>query len=132
MTGCGYPCKIGWEQGLTEFMRHFLGAEGEEVRKGDVYTAVRRLVADSDSASVRILMTRMERLSALYSRLSGVAAEPNPELNQYFEQFRRLDFGSVYPLFSRSTRITPTASLPSRSSLPAWGYFSRSSCVAWL
>ena len=43
-------------------MRHFLGAEGEEVRKGDVYTAVRRLVADSDSASVRILMTRMERL----------------------------------------------------------------------
>jgi hypothetical protein len=39
-------------QGLTEFMRHFLGAEGEEVRKGDVYTAVRRLVTDSDSASV--------------------------------------------------------------------------------
>ena len=85
-------------QGLTEFMRHFLGAEGEEVRKGDVYTAVRRLVTDSDSASVRILMTRMERLSTLYSRLSGVAAEPNPELNQYFDYFRRLDFGSVYPL----------------------------------
>jgi len=84
--------------GLTEFMRHFLGAEGEEVRKGDVYTAVRRLVTDSDSASVRILMTRMERLSALYSRLSGAAAEPNPELNQYFDYFRRLDFGSVYPL----------------------------------
>ena len=43
-------------------------------------------------------MTRMERLSALYSRLSGVAGEPNPELNQYFDHFRRLDFGSVYPL----------------------------------
>jgi uncharacterized protein with ParB-like and HNH nuclease domain len=85
-------------QGLTEFMRHFLGAEGEEVRKGDVYTAVRKLVTDSDSASVRILMTRMERLSALYGRVSGVATEPNPELNQYFNQFRRLDFGSVYPL----------------------------------
>jgi uncharacterized protein with ParB-like and HNH nuclease domain len=85
-------------QGLTEFMRHFLGAEGEEVRKGDVYTAVRRLVTDSDSASVRILMTRMERLSTLYGRLSGVAAETNPELNQYFDHFRRLDFGSVYPL----------------------------------
>ena len=24
--------------------------------------------------------------------------EPNPELNQYFDHFRRLDFGSVYPL----------------------------------
>ena len=43
-------------------------------------------------------MTRMERLSALYGRLSGVAAEPNPELNHYFDHFRRLDFGSVYPL----------------------------------
>jgi uncharacterized protein with ParB-like and HNH nuclease domain len=35
---------------LTEFMRHFLGAEGEEVRKTDVYAAIKRLVVDSDSA----------------------------------------------------------------------------------
>jgi uncharacterized protein with ParB-like and HNH nuclease domain len=84
--------------GLTEFMRHFLGAEGEEVRKGDVYTAVRRLVTDSDSASVRILMTRMERLSTLYARILGVVSEPQAELSEYFDRFRRLDFGSVYPL----------------------------------
>src|ERR1035437_9242246 len=96
--GLWLPMQNRLGQGLTEFMRHFLGAEGEEVRKGDVYTAVRRLVTDSDSASVRILMTRMERLSALYSKLSGVAAETSPELNQYFDYFRRLDFGSVYPL----------------------------------
>ena len=85
-------------QGLTEFMRHFLGAEGEEVRKGDVYTAIRRLVINSDTASVRLLMTRMERLSTLYSRVSGAAAEPQVELAKYFDYFRRLDFGSVYPL----------------------------------
>jgi hypothetical protein len=96
--GLWLPMQNRLGQGLTEFMRHFLGAEGEEVRKGDVYTAVRRLVTDSDSASVRILMRRMERLSALYSKLSGVAAETSPELNQYFDYFRRLDFGSVYPL----------------------------------
>ncbi|HEV3036879.1 MAG TPA: DUF262 domain-containing protein [Candidatus Angelobacter sp.] len=96
--GLWLPMQNRLGQGLTEFMRHFLGAEGEEVRKGDVYTAVRRLVADSDSASVRILMIRMERLSTMYSRLSGTAGEPHPELNQYFDYFRRLDFGSVYPL----------------------------------
>ena len=96
--GLWLPMQNRLGQNLTEFMRHLLGAEGEEVRKGDVYTAVRRLVTDSDSASVRILMTRMERLSALYSRLSGVAAEANSELHQYFDHFRRLDFGSVYPL----------------------------------
>lgn len=96
--GLWLPMQNRLGQNLTEFMRHFLGAEGEEVRKGDVYTGVRRLVTDSDSASVRSLMTRMERLSALYSRLSGVATEANPELHQFFDQFRRLDFGSVSPL----------------------------------
>src|SRR5438034_341818 len=85
-------------QGLTDFMRHFLGAEGEEVRKGDVYAAIKRLVTDSDAASVRLLITRMERLSTLYGRVSGVAAEPQPELARYLDNFRRLDFGSVYPL----------------------------------
>jgi hypothetical protein len=83
---------------LTEFMRHFLGAEGEEVRKSDVYASIRRLVADADTSSVRLLMTRMERLSTLYSRLAGFAPDPDPELGRYFEHFRRLDFGSIYPL----------------------------------
>lgn len=96
--GLWLPMQNRLGQGLTEFMRHFLGAEGEEVRKGDVYAAVKRLVTDADSASVRLLMTRMERLSVLYSRLSGVAAEPKAELSEYFDYFRRLDFGSVYPL----------------------------------
>jgi hypothetical protein len=83
---------------LTEFMRHFLGAEGEEVRKSDVYASIKRLVADADASSVRLLMNRMERLSTLYSRLSGFAPDPNMELGRYFDHFRRLDFGSVYPL----------------------------------
>ena len=83
---------------LTEFMRHFLGAEGEEVRKTDIYAAIKRLVADSDAASVRLLMTRMESLSLLYSRLSARGPEPIIEVGSYFDRFRRLDFGTVYPL----------------------------------
>jgi len=83
---------------LTEFMRHFLGAEGEEVRRSDVYAAIKRLVAESDSSSVRVLMTRMENLSVLYCRLAAFAQEPNIDLGGFFDQFRRLDFGSVYPL----------------------------------
>ena len=84
--------------GLTEFMRHFLGAEGEEVRKGDVYAAIKRLVADADAPSVKLLMSRMEELSVLYSRIASSQLEPNVEFRRYFELFRRLDFGTVYPL----------------------------------
>jgi len=83
---------------LTEFMRHFLGAEGEEVRKTDIYAAIKRLVTDADAASVRLLMTRMEKLSLLYSRISARAPEPVVEIGRYFDHFRRLNVGSVYPL----------------------------------
>lgn len=83
---------------LTEFMRHFLGSEGEEVRKGDVYAAIKRLVADSEAPSVRILMSRMAKLSVFYSRIATVEPEPNEEFGRYFVRFRRLDFGTAYPL----------------------------------
>ena len=72
---------------LTEFMRHFLGSEGEEVRKSDVYAAIKRLVADAEAASVRVLMTRMERLrpvQQMICRRSGNA----PRTERYFDQLR--------------------------------------------
>jgi hypothetical protein len=79
-------------------MRHFLGSEGKEARKGDVYAGIKGLVADSDSPSVRLVMTRMEQLSVLYSRIATVGVEPIQELERFFVRFRRLDFGTVYPL----------------------------------
>lgn len=83
---------------LTEFMRHFLGAEGEEARRSDVYASIKKLVVDAESASVRLLMVRMEQLSTLYGRIAGSMPEANSAFDNYFEDFRRLDFGSVYPL----------------------------------
>jgi hypothetical protein len=43
-------------------------------------------------------MTRMERLSVLYSRIASPDLEPNVQFKKYFECFRRLDFGTAYPL----------------------------------
>lgn len=83
---------------LTEFMRHFLGSEGEEVRKGDVYAAIKRLTADSEPPSVRLLMSRMEQLSTFYSRITTTAPEPDENISEFFVRFRRLDFGTAYPL----------------------------------
>ncbi|MGA2850512.1 MAG: DUF262 domain-containing protein [Terracidiphilus sp.] len=83
---------------LTEFMRHFLGAEGEDVRRGDVYASIRRLVANSEAPAVKLLMTRLEKLSVAYSRIIGSSPEPNIQFKRYFESFRRLDFGTAYPL----------------------------------
>ena len=43
-------------------------------------------------------MTRMEQLSILYSRIATLASEPIEELQRFFVRFRRLDFGTAYPL----------------------------------
>jgi uncharacterized protein with ParB-like and HNH nuclease domain len=83
---------------LTEFMRHYLGSEGEEVRKGDVYAAIKRLVSDSDPAAVRLLMTRMSQLAVFYSRIATLAPEGEEWFGKFFTLFRRLDFGTAYPL----------------------------------
>jgi len=84
---------------LTEFMRHFLGAEGKEVRKGDVYAAIKkRLVSDDDPATLRLLIMRMERLSVFYSRIIQPEYEPSKDISRFFDHFRRLNFGTVYPL----------------------------------
>jgi hypothetical protein len=96
--GMWLPMQNRLGTGLTEFMRHFLGSEGEEIRKGDVYAAIKRLVADSDAPSIRLLMSRMEQLSILYSRIATAVPEPNEKLAQFFTRFRRLDFGTVYPI----------------------------------
>ena len=96
--GIWLPMQSRLGTSLTEFMRHFLGSEGEEVRKGDVYAAIKRLVADSDAPSVQLVMRRMEQLSVLYSRIAALAPEPNDNLRAFFVRFRRVDFGTAYPL----------------------------------
>jgi hypothetical protein len=40
----------------------------------------------------------MEQLSIFYSRIATIVPEPNEELLRFFVRFRRLDFGTAYPL----------------------------------
>ena len=63
---------------LTEFMRHYLNSEGEEVRKGDVYSVIKNVVGDSNPASIRIMLARMERLSVFYGRITGLIRSRTP------------------------------------------------------
>jgi hypothetical protein len=92
------PMQNSLGSNLTEFMRHFLGAEGEQVRKGDVYTAIKRLVSDSHPSDVRLLMARMAKLAGFYSRIATIAPDLDEILRAYFTIFKRLDFGTAYPL----------------------------------
>ena len=91
---------------LTEFMRHFLGSEGEEVRKGDVYAAIKRLTADSEPPSVRLLMSRMEQLSTFYSRITTTAPEPDENISEFFVRFVGLTLEPHTLFYFRCTRTS--------------------------
>jgi uncharacterized protein with ParB-like and HNH nuclease domain len=92
------PMQTSLGPDLTEFMRHYLGAEGEEVRKGDVYAAIKRLVSAAEPAAVRLLMTRMTQLAVFYSRIACITTVKDGRFGKFFIVFRRLDFGTAYPL----------------------------------
>ncbi len=83
---------------LTDFFRHYLGSVGNDVRKTDVYAAVKHLVKEEDTAAVRVRIARLARLADLYSRITTLFPDPDPGLGRYFQTFRRLDFGTVLPL----------------------------------
>jgi hypothetical protein len=73
--------------GLTEFMRHFLGSDGEEIRNGDVYAAIKRLVAVSDAPSVRLLMTRIGNRRSSIAGLPPLRPNPIKSLSGFLFDF---------------------------------------------
>lgn len=83
---------------LTEFMRHFLGASGEEVRRTDIYAAIKRAVGDLDAPVLKLQLQRIEQLSVYYHRFLNPELEPNESFRRYFERFKRIDVGTIYPL----------------------------------
>ena len=114
--GLWLPMQTRLGPSLTEFMRHFLGSEGEEVRKGDVYAAIKRLVADLDAPSIRLRMSRMAQLSVFYSRIASIAPEPDDEFGRFLFDSAGWTSAPHILCCCRSTRTSRTASSEPMSS----------------
>jgi uncharacterized protein with ParB-like and HNH nuclease domain len=83
---------------LTEFMRHYLGSAGEEVRRNDIYAAIKRAVGELDPPVLKLQLKRIEQLSVYYNRFLNPDLEPTETFRDYFERFKRMDVGTIYPL----------------------------------
>jgi hypothetical protein len=82
---------------LTEFMRHYLGSAGEEVRRTDIYAAIKRTVGDLDAPVLKLQLKRIEQISVYYHRFLDPDLESNEAFREYFG-FKRMDVGTIYPL----------------------------------
>jgi Protein of unknown function DUF262/Protein of unknown function (DUF1524) len=92
------PMQKGLGDSLTDFFRHYLGSQGHDIRRTDVYATVKALVKEEDAAAVRVRIERLAKLAEFYSRITALSPDPDAELGHCFSGFRRLDFGTVLPL----------------------------------
>jgi len=83
---------------LTEFMRHYLMRNGEEVLKDDVYSQLKKRVQDANADGVKSILEEMNRISGYYLRLIRPTEEADPDLQESLLQLLKWDVTTSYPL----------------------------------
>lgn len=87
---------------LTEFMRHYLMKDGEEVLKGEIYSILKKRLQELDSKVVEQELRAMARLSQYYLKLVHPEREEDPVLQHRLIRLRRLDVATANPLLLRA------------------------------
>ncbi len=83
---------------LTEFMRHYLMRDGIEVRKGDVYSELKKRLQDLQPSEVESFLADMDKLSSYYLKFIHPAEEPELQLRKKFYQLLNWDVTTAHPL----------------------------------
>lgn len=89
------PMQTALKDSLTEFIRHFLMKEGNIIKQGDVYYALK------DSVSTKNAIEYLEKLkdySVFYQRLKYPEYEKVPEIKRMFKRLNRIEVTTAYPL----------------------------------
>ena len=83
---------------LTEFMRHYLMRDGEEVLKDDVYSQLKKRVQAVTEDGVKSVLEDMHRVSNFYLRLIKPTEEFDLDVQERLMQLARWDVSTSYPL----------------------------------
>ena len=92
---CWQPMQTALNDNLTEYIRHFLMRNGNIVKQGDVYYALKDSVPTANAIDY---LKELNRFSVYYQRLVFPEFEPEPELQKYFYRLNRIEVTTAYPL----------------------------------
>lgn len=81
-------------ESLTEFIRHYLMKDGDEVRKTDVYYSLRDHIGSRDTDEY---LEEMNRFSEYYQKLLDPDYESNPKIGEALARINRLEVTTAYP-----------------------------------
>ncbi len=89
------PMQTALDESLTEYIRHFLMRNGNIIKQGDVYYALKESVSTSNATDY---LNDLKKFSIYYQRLIYPELEPEIQLQKYFRRLNRIEVTTAYPL----------------------------------
>lgn len=89
------PMQTALGDSLTEFIRHYLMRNGNIIKQGDVYYALKESVSTNNATEY---LSELKKFSVYYQRLIYPKLETEPQLQKYFLRLNRIEVTTAYPL----------------------------------
>lgn len=89
------PMQTALNEDLTEFIRHYLMKDGNIVRQGDVYYALKDNVSTTNATDY---LKKLKEYSVYYQRFKYPEFEQDRELQRMFMRLNRIEVTTAYPL----------------------------------
>ena len=89
------PMQTALNEDLTEFIRHYLMKDGNIIKQGDVYYALKDSVSTTNAIDY---LKNLKEYSIYYHRFKYPEFEQEPELQRMFRRLNRIEVTTAYPL----------------------------------
>jgi uncharacterized protein with ParB-like and HNH nuclease domain len=94
---------------LTEFLRHYLMKNGDDIKQGGIYAAIRTKLKSTDTSdSVEAEVKSMQSFGELYGTILGLIPEQNQAVSDRLDNIRSLKVTVSYPLLLRLFDVRKT------------------------
>ena len=96
------PLEKMLESNLTEFLRHYTMKDGDDIKKGGIYAAIRTKLKSMDlTEAIEAEVQSMQRFGEFYSRFLSPSQEATQPIRDCLENIKEIKVTTSYPLLLR-------------------------------
>ena len=96
------PLENMLKSNLTEFLRHYTMKDGDDIKQGGIYAAIRSKLKSMDSTeAIELEVQSMQKFGEFYSRFLNPVQEESAAIRGCLEDIREIKVTTSYPLLLR-------------------------------
>ena len=96
------PLENMLKSNLTEFLRHYTMKDGDDIKQGGIYAAIRSKLKSMDSTeAIESEVQSMQKFGEFYSRFLSPVQEESAAIRGCLENIREIKVTTSYPLLLR-------------------------------